>query len=163
MRITAIATFLLAAGIAVAQTSPTSGSSVQGCLNGSSGNYTFVDNSGKNWKLSGNTQDLSAHVGHTLQVTGSPDSTDINTLKVDSVKMISDSCNNSAASNSSASTSQPSAATSGSSMSSSSDTSASSTQPSSSASTTPSTDTAASAQPSSSASATPTTSSASPS
>src|SRR3954466_7548465 len=133
MRITAIATFLLAAGIAVAQT-PTSGGSVQGCLNGSSGNYTFVDNSGKNWKLAGNTQDLSAHVGHTLQVNGSPDTTDINTLKVDSVKMISESCSNSAASNSSASTSQPSTASSGSSMSSSSDTSASSAaQPSSSA------------------------------
>src|SRR5437868_4632272 len=137
MRITAIATFLLAAGIAVAQTSPTSGSSVQGCLNGSSGNYTFVDNSGKNWKLTGNTQDLSAHVGHTLQVTGSPDSTDINSLKVDSVKMVSESCNN-AASNSSASTaSQPSSTSSSSAMTPSTDTTtASAQQPSSSASTT---------------------------
>jgi hypothetical protein len=147
MRITAITTLLLAAGIAVAQT-PTSGNTVQGCLNGSSGNYTFVDNSGKNWKLTGNTQDLSAHVGHTLQVTGAPDSTDINSLKVDSVKMISEGCNNTASNSSSSTSSQPSTASSGSAMTSSTDTSSASASA-------PASSTSAPAAPASSASSTP--------
>ncbi len=43
--------------------------SIQGCLSGSDGNYTLTDKSGT-VKLTGDTSQLQAHVGHTIQVTG---------------------------------------------------------------------------------------------
>ena len=43
---------------------------VRGCLSGSDGNFTLTDNKGTAYQLTGNTADLSAHVGHEIQVTG---------------------------------------------------------------------------------------------
>jgi Protein of unknown function (DUF5818) len=43
---------------------------VQGCLQGSDGNYTVTDNSGTTYQLQGDTSKLSAHVGHEVQITG---------------------------------------------------------------------------------------------
>src|SRR5258707_1285998 len=102
MKKTILTSFLLAASMALAQTSGTSSTpaasnpssdtgSVQGCLSGSADNFTISDQSGKSWKLSGNTKDLSSHVGQLVAITGSaaPDGT---TYKIDSVKMVSPSC-----------------------------------------------------------------------
>jgi len=79
---------------------------VQGCLNGSSGNYTLTDSSGKTWQLSGDTSKLSEHVGHTVEIKGttssgsseskgssSGSSSEQKTLNVTSMKHISESCN----------------------------------------------------------------------
>ena len=44
---------------------------VQGCLQGSDGNYTLTDKSGTTYQLQGDTSKLSAHVGHEVQITGS--------------------------------------------------------------------------------------------
>ena len=43
---------------------------VQGCLQGSDGNYTLIDKSGTTYQLQGDTSKLSAHVGHEVQITG---------------------------------------------------------------------------------------------
>jgi hypothetical protein len=43
---------------------------VQGCLSGSDGNYSLLDKSGNTYQLTGDTSKLQAHVGHTIQVTG---------------------------------------------------------------------------------------------
>ena len=47
---------------------------VTGCLNGSSGSYTLTDSAGKTWQLSGDTSKLSDHVGHKVEITGTPSS-----------------------------------------------------------------------------------------
>lgn len=56
--------------------SATSGSSgqttVQGCLQGSSGNYTLTSDSGTTYQLSGDTSKLDKHVGHEVEITGTP-------------------------------------------------------------------------------------------
>src|SRR5438132_13289591 len=44
---------------------------VEGCLQGSDGNYTLTDKSGTTYQLQGDTSKLSAHVGHEVQITGS--------------------------------------------------------------------------------------------
>ena len=52
-------------------TSSSSGeTSVEGCLQGSSGNYTLTDNSGMTYQLSGDTSKLADHVGHEVKITG---------------------------------------------------------------------------------------------
>ena len=43
---------------------------VEGCLQGSDGNYTLTDKSGTTYQLQGDTSKLSAHVGHEVQITG---------------------------------------------------------------------------------------------
>src|SRR6266542_6634059 len=43
---------------------------VQGCLQGSDGNYTLTDKSGTTYQLQGDTSKLSAHVGHEVEITG---------------------------------------------------------------------------------------------
>jgi hypothetical protein len=43
---------------------------VQGCLSGSPGSYSLMDKSGTTYQLTGDTAKLQAHVGHTIQVTG---------------------------------------------------------------------------------------------
>jgi hypothetical protein len=48
---------------------------VQGCLQGSDGNYTLTDKSGTTYQLQGDTKKLSAHVGHEVQITGSTSGT----------------------------------------------------------------------------------------
>ena len=46
--------------------------SVEGCLQGSNGAFTLTDNSGTTYQLEGDTSKLSEHVGHEVQVTGTP-------------------------------------------------------------------------------------------
>jgi hypothetical protein len=43
---------------------------VEGCLSGSSGNFTLTDKNGMSYQLSGDTAKLSEHVGHEVKVTG---------------------------------------------------------------------------------------------
>jgi hypothetical protein len=56
------------------QTSSDSGNSIEGCLNGSAGNWTLTDQSGKTWQLAGDTSKLSDHVGHQVRITGTDNS-----------------------------------------------------------------------------------------
>jgi hypothetical protein len=43
---------------------------VEGCLQGSDGNYTLTADSGTMYQLTGNTAELKDHVGHQVQITG---------------------------------------------------------------------------------------------
>jgi hypothetical protein len=43
---------------------------LQGCLGGSDGNFNLTDKTGTKYQLSGDTSKMTAHVGHTVQVTG---------------------------------------------------------------------------------------------
>ncbi len=58
------------------QTSTTPSSSgqttVQGCLDRSGTNYTLTDKSGTKYQLTGDTSKLSEHVGHEVEITGTP-------------------------------------------------------------------------------------------
>ena len=90
--------------------SPATGeTTVQGCLNGSNGNFTLTDQHGNSYQLAGDTTKLSEHVGHQVKVTGTAESasspnagaasgTSANgasrTLQVSSVKHISKTCEN---------------------------------------------------------------------
>jgi hypothetical protein len=80
---------------------------VEGCLQGSDGNYTLTDKNGTTYQLQGDTSKLSAHVGHEVQITGSTTSastatspttgtpagaTQQQTLTVQSMKHISKTC-----------------------------------------------------------------------
>ncbi|HEY2168954.1 MAG TPA: hypothetical protein VGJ30_04970 [Candidatus Angelobacter sp.] len=56
------------------QTSSDSGSSIEGCLSGSAGNWTLTDQSGKTYQLSGDTSKLSDHVGHQVRIMGTDNS-----------------------------------------------------------------------------------------
>jgi hypothetical protein len=47
---------------------------VEGCLSGSSGNYTLTDKHGNTYQLTGDTAKLSEHVGHEVKVTGTASS-----------------------------------------------------------------------------------------
>jgi hypothetical protein len=84
---------------------------VEGCLNGSSGNYTIHDKNGNTYQLTGDTAKLSEHVGHEVKVTGTSSSASASgggtsagttgqaggnsqTLEVSSVKHISKTCQN---------------------------------------------------------------------
>lgn len=49
----------------------TSNTSIEGCLSGSSGNFSLTDTAGKTWQLSGDTSKLTEHVGHEVRITGS--------------------------------------------------------------------------------------------
>jgi len=80
--------------------------SVEGCLQGSNGNFTLTDNTGTTYQLQGDTSKLSKHVGHEVQITGSPSdssaatassgapqgSSAAQTLTVDKMKHISETC-----------------------------------------------------------------------
>lgn len=79
------AILLMCAAWALAQNTPTSGSSgtaqagdssanattIEGCLSGSSGSYTLTDASGKTYQLQGDTSKLSDEVGHQVRIHGS--------------------------------------------------------------------------------------------
>src|SRR5579864_3314918 len=80
---------------------------VQGCLSGSSGNFTLTDKNGNTYQLTGDTAKLSEHVGHEVKVTGTSSSASTasggtapatagaagsQTLEVSSVKHISKTC-----------------------------------------------------------------------
>lgn len=58
------------AGSSHSGTSNSGHTAVEGCLQGSEGNYTLTDNAGMTYKLEGDTSKLSAHVGHEVQITG---------------------------------------------------------------------------------------------
>ena len=45
---------------------------IQGCLQGSNGSYTLKADSGTTYQLQGDTSMLSKHVGHEVQITGTP-------------------------------------------------------------------------------------------
>lgn len=77
------------------------GDTIEGCLAGSSGNFTLTDSSGKTYQLAGDTTKLSEHVGHTIRISGSQKSADQQgsggssaqpTFTVEKVKMVSPSC-----------------------------------------------------------------------
>jgi len=82
------------------QTNSASSNTVQGCLQGSNGNFTLTDNSGTTYQLAGDTAKLTEHVGHEVQIKGStsPSSSastgtsSQQTLTVDSVKHVSKTC-----------------------------------------------------------------------
>jgi hypothetical protein len=58
-------------GQASSASSSGSSTTVDGCLSGSSGNYTLTDKAtGTSYNLSGDTSKLSAHVGHEVKITG---------------------------------------------------------------------------------------------
>ena len=43
---------------------------LEGCLQGTNGNYTVIAHSGRTYQLQGDTSNLGAHVGHEVQITG---------------------------------------------------------------------------------------------
>jgi hypothetical protein len=43
---------------------------VEGCLEGASGSYTLMSNTGTTYQLQGDTAKLSKHVGHEVEITG---------------------------------------------------------------------------------------------
>jgi len=45
--------------------------SINGCLSGSSGNYTLTDKTGNSYQLRGISADLSSHVGQQVRISGS--------------------------------------------------------------------------------------------
>jgi len=87
----------------------TGGTTVEGCLSGSSGNYTLTDKNGVSYQLTGDSAKLSEHVGHTVKIMGTSSSASPNgsgtdtgtaangaaqTIEVSSVKHISKTCHN---------------------------------------------------------------------
>ncbi|HEY3768388.1 MAG TPA: hypothetical protein VGN44_06930 [Candidatus Angelobacter sp.] len=92
------------------ETSTGSSTAIEGCLSGSSGNFTLTDQSGKAYQLAGDTSKLTEHVGHQIRVMGSSSdsnaassasgsnasaggaSSGSSTFTVKKVKMISSSC-----------------------------------------------------------------------
>jgi hypothetical protein len=62
---------------------------MQGCLHGSEGSFSFTDQSGKSWSLTGNTDELKGHNGQTVEISGSPQG---DTFAVASVSKVADSC-----------------------------------------------------------------------
>ncbi len=82
---------------------------VQGCLQGSNGSYTLTSDSGTTYQLSGDTSKLTKHVGHEVEITGStsgsssastgaspttgtPTNSAEQSLSVEHVKHISETC-----------------------------------------------------------------------
>ena len=82
------------------QTKSPSSNTVEGCLQGSNGNYTLTDSAGTTYQLAGDTSKLTEHVGHEVEIKGStsPSSSasagasSQPTLTVDSVKHVSKTC-----------------------------------------------------------------------
>lgn len=78
--------------------------SVEGCLQGSNGNFTLTDSAGTTYTLEGDTSKLTEHVGHEVQITGTPSASSgassssaaasggSQTLTVQKVKHISKTC-----------------------------------------------------------------------
>ena len=75
-------TLVVAAAWLQAQQYPQTGSSqsgsttseqartIQGCLQGSNGNFMLTDDAGTNYQIQGDTAKLTEHVGHEVQITG---------------------------------------------------------------------------------------------
>jgi Protein of unknown function (DUF5818) len=58
------------AGSSQTETAASDQITVEGCLQGTNGDYTLSDKSGSTYRLQGDTSNLSAHVGHEVQITG---------------------------------------------------------------------------------------------
>ncbi len=86
------------------QSGSSSGQTVEGCLQGSNGNFTLTDKSGATYQLAGDTSKLTEHVGHEVQIKGSASGSSPagasaggaasgqQTLTVESVKHVSKTC-----------------------------------------------------------------------
>jgi uncharacterized protein DUF5818 len=82
------------------------GGQVEGCLQGSNGNFTLTDNSGTTYTLAGDTSKLTEHVGHEVRIKGTTSGAGASgasagagasagggqTLTVESVKHVSKTC-----------------------------------------------------------------------
>ena len=80
-----------------AQTPDTSSDSdlaaVKGCLGGSEGNYTVVqDGTGQLFQITSSSIDLKAHLGHDVRLTGTKPPAPANSLTASEVSMISEHC-----------------------------------------------------------------------
>jgi hypothetical protein len=87
-----------------AQSNTQSNTTIEGCLDGAVENYTLTDSAGATYKLTGNAEQLKAHVGETIRVTGivtpvvhvpgamSEGTKTQATLSVISLKQVSDVC-----------------------------------------------------------------------
>lgn len=71
--------FLLASASVMAQETgvpnnesgaPSYRTTIEGCLSGAIGNYTLTDYSGASYQLTGNSEQLKAHVGDTVRLSG---------------------------------------------------------------------------------------------
>ena len=71
---------------------------IQGCLNGSGTSFTLTDKSGKAYQLEGDASKLTDHVGHEVQLIGTPSagsgssSDEQPTFTVKKLKMLAASC-----------------------------------------------------------------------
>jgi hypothetical protein len=87
------------------QSGSASSQTVEGCLQGSDGNFTLTDKSGMTYQLAGDTSKLTEHVGHEVQIKGSTSGAGgaagatagaaaggEQTLTVESVKHVSKTC-----------------------------------------------------------------------
>jgi hypothetical protein len=84
---------------ASSNTDPTSITSIKGCLGGSDGNYTFIeDNTGHNFKITTSTVDLKSHLGHDVTLIGQKASATVtsgaanSSFAVTSLNMVSEHC-----------------------------------------------------------------------
>jgi len=95
----------LMAALSIAQTPPTSSNTdqanVKGCLGGSDGNYTILeDNTGYTFKIGSSSVDLKPHLGHDVGLIGqrtrgtssAPAAASDDSLAVTDLKLISDHC-----------------------------------------------------------------------
>jgi hypothetical protein len=55
-------------------TGSSAGNNIEGCLGGSSGNYTLTDASGITWQLQGDNAELGKHVGQQVRISGNSSS-----------------------------------------------------------------------------------------
>ena len=83
--------------LGLAQTPDTSSNTdpadVKGCLGGSEGNYTVVeDSTGQPFKITSSSIDLKAHLGHDVKLTGHKVTGAANSLTASEVSMISEHC-----------------------------------------------------------------------
>ena len=58
------------AGSSQAGTPASDQMTVEGCLQGTNGDYTLSANSGRTYQLQGDTSNLSVYIGHEVQITG---------------------------------------------------------------------------------------------
>jgi len=95
-----IPALLVALGFAQTPTasSNTDPINIKGCLGGSDGNYTVVeDNTGKIFKITTSSADLKPHLGHDVNLTGQKAGDAENSLAVTELNMISEHCTAAAA------------------------------------------------------------------
>jgi hypothetical protein len=90
-----VSAMLMTLGLAQTRdaSSNTAPADVKGCLGGSEGNYTVVeDGTGQLFKITSSSVDLKAHLGHDVKLTGQKASGAANSLTASEVSMISEHC-----------------------------------------------------------------------